>query len=260
MINNKKIIIANLKMYLALVGDVDRWLDNFSKAEKDLAFKNVELVICPPSIFIEKFINKIESKTVSVGAQNCFWENKGAFTGEISPAMLSSMGARYVILGHSERRNYLGENNEIISHKILTALKSGLKPIVCVGEDREQRKRGMTMEVILTQLDECLGGVSQGRMEDVVICYEPVWAISANNPVAPPTSDDVMSARLLIKKFLVKKYGEKVAERVRIIYGGSIDSKNVGDVCVDSGMKGGLIGHASTIPHELVKIATLMDN
>ena len=246
-------------MYISLAGEAERWLENFSKAKKDLKLSNTELVICPPAIFLDQFAKKNKSKTVFIGAQNCVWENKGAFTGEISPTMLSSSGIKYVILGHSERRKYFGENDEVVSHKMSAVLRAGVKPIVCIGEDAEQRKRGKTMEAVLKQLDGCLAEIGPGKIEDVILCYEPVWAISANNPTNPPTSDDVMSARLLIKKFLVKKYGERVADRVRIIYGGSIDSKNVDSVCVDSGMKGGLVGHASAIPHELVKIARLMD-
>ncbi len=258
--NNKNIIVANLKMYLSLAGEVERWLENFSKAKKDLKLKNTELVICPPAIFLDQFSKKNKSKTIFVGAQNCVWENKGAFTGEISPTMLSSSGIKYVILGHSERRKYFGENDEMISQKISAVLRAGIKPIICIGEDGDQRRKGLTMEVVLGQLSNCLIEIGPGKIENVIICYEPIWAISANKPKFPPTSADIMTARLLIKKFLVKKYGEKTAERVRIIYGGSVDSKNVQEVCIDSGMKGALIGSASTIPHELKKITKLMDN
>ncbi len=246
-------------MYLSLAGEAERWLENFSKAKKELKLSNTELVICPSAIFLDQFAKKNKSKTIFIGAQNCVWENKGAFTGEISPTMLSSSGIKYVILGHSERRKYFSENDEIVSRKIMAALKAGLKPVVCVGVDDDQKRRGKTMEVVLGQLNGCLGEVGSGKIENIIICYEPVWAISANKPKSPPSSDEIMTARLIIKKFLVKKYGEKIAERVRIIYGGSVDSKNIQEVCIDSGMKGGLVGSAGTIPYELVKITKLMD-
>ena len=259
MTRSKNIVVANLKMYLSLAGESERWIENFLKFKKNFDFNNTELVICPPFVFLESFLSKVKSENIFIGAQNCFWENKGAFTGEISPMMLSSMGVKHVILGHSERRNYLGEDNKIISHKISIALKNGLKPIVCIGENIQEKTKGLTMRVVLRQLEECLLEVSRSRIEDVILCYEPVWAISANNPIAPPTSDEIMSARLLLKKFLVKKYGEKIAEKVRIIYGGSINGKNVNEVCVDSGMKGGLVGSAGSIPYEILKIVKSVD-
>lgn len=255
------LVIANLKMKLASKEEVRSWLMNFEKVVKDLKLKKTEVVIGSPAIFFSEFNNlAIKRDDISLGAQNCFWEDNGAFTGEISAKMIASMNGQFVILGHSERRKYFGEKNSEIYQKVENVIKNRLTPIVCVGENAEEKEQDLTKEVVLTQLNEILGEIGPGKIEKIVLCYEPVWAISANNPESPPTSNEIMEARLLIKKFLVEKYGGPTAERVKIIYGGSVDQKNVQETCLDSGMEGALVGSCSTRPYDFAKLIKIFEN
>lgn len=253
-------VIANFKMNLTTKHEVEHWLLSFEKASKDLPEDGrVKTVLCPQAIYLEKFKNKFKSDAIDFGIQNCFWQDKGAFTGEISPAAAHSLGANYVILGHSERRNYLGETDEMVAYKIKAALKNRIRPVLCIGEDADQKRKDQLKETLLEQLKMCLSFVSSGMLDQVVICYEPVWAISANNPDHLPTSNEIMGAKLLIRKFLLSQYDEVVANRVKIIYGGSVDSKNVEEVCISAGMDGALVGSASLMPYELVKIGQALE-
>ncbi len=254
--NMNKIIIGNLKMNLLSLSERERYLKLFKKELTGKKFTDTEIVLCPPAIHLENFV-KIFGKKIKAGGQNCFWEDKGSFTGEISPAMLKNFGCEYVILGHSERRKNLRENNQDINLKIIAVLRNKLKSILCVGENAEQKMKNTA--VITEQLRDCLSGVSKGKIEDVVICYEPVWAISSNNPDHLPTTNEIMSARLIIKKFLVQEYGLKIAEKVRIIYGGSVAPTNVKETCIDAGMVGALVGRESLTPREFIKIVEIIN-
>jgi triosephosphate isomerase len=251
-----KLIIANLKMNLQSALEREQYLNLLKKELKGNKLKNSQIIICAPSIHLEG-LGKTKIKKIILGAQNLFWEEKGSYTGEISPKMLKNFGCEYVIVGHSERRRYFCERDEEINLKIMSALKNGIKPILCVGEDSSQKGEGM--KAVTKQLENCLKGVSRGKIEKVVICYEPVWAISSNNPDHLPSSNEIMSAKLLIKKFLVGSYGDKISQKVQIIYGGSVSAKNAQEVCVESGMDGALIGKESLAPHQFIKIASIIN-
>ncbi len=253
------LVVANFKMNFNMRYELQHWFANFIKAKKGIRLDSTRLILCPPFIHLSSFIKKIRSKQISFGAQDCFWEQKGAFTGEISPTMIRSFGGKYVIAGHSERRRYKGETNKIINYKVTAALKAGLQPILCIGENAREKKHDMLFSVITKQFKECLYDVGRSRIKDIIICYEPVWAISANKPDHLPTTDEIMEAKLLIKKLLIQEYEGPVSEHVRIIYGGSVVSKNVSEVCIDAGMDGVLVGGASLLPHEFVKIAQTID-
>ena len=249
------IIVGNLKMNLLSVDERDRYVQELKKAMRGKRFSKTSVVVCPPFIHSENFFkNFVKNKSVEVGAQNVFWEKKGSYTGEVSPEMLRNIGCEYVILGHSERRKYFSENNSEINLKVRAALKSGLKPILCVGESVCLQDSATATEV-KDQMRDCLAGVKKGKIADVIICYEPVWAISSNNPDHLPTADEIMGAKLLIKNILVKEYGIKEAEKVKIIYGGSVSSFNVKETCIDPGMDGALVGKESLTPRNFVKIA-----
>jgi triosephosphate isomerase (TIM) len=250
----QKLIVGNLKMNLLSPQERERYLSWMDKELKNKKLKNSEIVLCPSFVHLEAF-KKWSNKKVKLGAQNMFPEEKGSYTGEISPMMLKNLGCEYVILGHSERRRYLSENDHEINLKIISALKNGLKIILCVGENKNQET-----DIILEQLRNCFEGVRRGKMDNVSICYEPVWAISSNNPDHLPTANEIMSAKLLIKKFLVEKFGTKIAEKVRIIYGGSVDSSNVKQICINPGMDGALIGRESLVPHGFMKTAEIINN
>jgi triosephosphate isomerase len=227
--------------------------------QKELSNKrldNCELILCPPFINLEIF-RSAKTKKIQLGGQNMFWENKGSYTGEVSPLMLKNYGCEYVILGHSERRKFCHENDGEINLKVKAALKNDLKPIICIGESVKGGDDGFN--VVEKQLNNCLKDVSRGKIEKVIVCYEPVWAISSNNPDHPPTANEIMSAKLFIKKFLVEKYGAKTADKVNIIYGGSVAADSAEEVCVNSEMGGALIGKASLSPHEFVKIAEILN-
>lgn len=252
-----KLIVGNLKMNILSPLERERYFEMFKKELAGKRLKNIQFILCPPAIHLEAF-KKLKSKKTAIGAQNIFWERVGSFTGEISPSMIKNLGADYTIIGHSERRRYFNEKDEEIGLKILAALKAGLIPILCVGEDNSSQMNDAA--VIVKKLEKCLKNINRAKIENVVVCYEPVWAISSNNPDHLPTANEIMSARLLIKKFLVGKYGIKISEKVKIIYGGSVDAKNVKEVCVDPGMDGVLVGRESLTPYEFIKIAEIINN
>lgn len=253
----KKLIIGNLKMNILNPTERDRYFVAFKKEAKGKKFKNSEIVICPPAIHLESFVKSLKSKMVAIGAQNMLWESQGSYTGEISPLMIKSLKAEYVIVGHSERRKYFGETNETVNLKIKSALKNGLMPIVCIGETKNEKDMELTMDVIISQLQEGLADIKRGQLEKIIFVYEPVWAVGSD---VVPTSNEIMGAKLLIRKILTEKYGAKYAEKARILYGGSVKPKIAKQVCLDPGMDGVLVGRESLQPHELVKIAGIVDN
>ena len=251
----KKLVVGNLKMNLLTVAERDRYLESFQRDFEKLAKNSAEIVLCPPAVHLEKFVEKLKLKNVSVGAQNIFWEERGSFTGEISSLMVKNIGCKYAIIGHSERRKYFTESNENINAKIKSALKDNLIPIVCIGESQTERKNGETAEVIMAQLNQSLSDVPISRITEVVFAYEPIWAVGSD---AIPTSDEILEVKITIRKLLVEKYGASAAEKVRILYGGSVNSKNVDQVCVEPQMDGVLVGRESLIPNEFLKIVSLI--
>ena len=186
-----------------------------------------------------------------------FWEAKGSFTGEVSPAMLKDFGCEYVILGHSERRRYFCERDEEINLKIISALKNNLKPIICVGESKQEKEDNQTLSVISQQVKSALEKVSRTKAENLVIAYEPIWSVGTDEV---PKENEIMEARVLIFKILTGLFGVKYAQKVKIIYGGSVSVFTVKQVCLDPGMDGALIGRESLTPYEFVKIAEIIND
>jgi triosephosphate isomerase len=218
---------------------------------------NVELVICPPFVWLPYlFDKKNNSLNPQLGAQNCFWEEKGAFTGEISPLMLKNLGIKYVILGHSERRRYLAEDNKIINKKIKLALKLGMKPVFLVGENENEKMAGTTFEVIKNQINEGLAGISKKLIKNLLLAYEPVWAIGNGKFCQPSQAQTV---NIFLKRLIAKNYGEKIAKNIPILYGGSVDSKNALSYLDEAGMIGILVGSASLEVQEFVKIVKIIN-
>ena len=211
-----------------------------------------ELLVCPPSIFLTNVSDAIGGAAVGLGAQNMYHEPKGAFTGEISAAMLTSIGAKYVILGHSERRHVFGETDQDINNKTVAALAAGLKPIVCVGELLEERESGRTAEVIRSQFEGSLAGISTGDMQHVVIAYEPVWAIGTGKVATPDQAEQVHAD---LRKQLTDRYNAELAESVRILYGGSVKPDNAAELIGQSNIDGALIGGASLKADDFLAIA-----
>ena len=207
------------------------------------AFVGVEVVVCPPFTALAGVGWKLKGGTaIALGAQNCHWESQGAFTGEIAPPMLKELGCAYVILGHSERRQYFGETDANIQKKALACLAIGLKPIVCVGETLAQRQANDTWPVIERQLRDSLAGFTAPQIEQTVIAYEPVWAIGTGQNATPAQAQDVHAQ---IRAWLGKTFGQAAAERVRIQYGGSVKPENALTLMQQPDIDGGLIGGAS---------------
>ncbi len=244
-------------MNLLTLAERDRYLESFERELKNLPENKVEIVLCPPAVHLEKFGEKLKTQEVAVGAQNIFWEERGSFTGEISSLMIKNLGCKYVIIGHSERRKYFQETNEIVNAKLKAALQTKLMPIVCVGESQEERIAGDTAKVIISQVNQGLVDIPISKIAEVIFAYEPVWAIGSG---VIPTEDDILEVKITIKKILVEKYGSSAAEKVRIIYGGSVNSKTVAQVCLAPQMDGVLVGRESLIPSEFLKIVEILNN
>ncbi len=261
---NKILIVANWKCNPTTIDEAKVL---FEVVEKDVQkAKNVEVVICAPFVFLSDLLKiknlRIFAKgacpsvrrgsasggnNLFLGGQDCFWESHGAFTGEISPVMLKNLGCSYVIIGHSERRNFLNETSEMINKKIKSCLKARLKPILCIGE-KEGEDRAL---VLKQQLVDALKEVSATQIGGIVIAYEPVWAIGTGKACL---SDAVLEAVLLMRKILSQFYGRSTAEKVKIIYGGSVKSNNAAEYVKKVGMDGLLVGGASLNASEILKI------
>lgn len=220
--------------------------------------KNMDIVVCPPILYLEK-LTKIRTSKVKLGAQDVFWGDTGAFTGEVSSAMLYEVGVRYVILGHSERRA-LGENNDVINKKIKSALGVGLRPVLCVGENVRDIDHGY-FNFVKIQLEECLAGVSKNNISKIIIAYEPVWAISTTKDRKDATPEDSKEMVIFIRKVLSDKFGPEVSN-MRIIYGGSVNTKDVLGFLKDGGVDGLLPGRSSLDAKkfsEIVKICETLN-
>jgi len=211
-------------------------------AERVGTVAGTDVVLCPPFTSLHAVREAVDGSSIALGAQNMHWEEKGAFTGEISSNMLLTAGCNYVILGHSERRSYFGETDEIIARKVVAAIKSGLIPIVCVGETREQREEGVTEQVVERQIRGAFEGLSPGDFEGTVIAYEPVWAIGTGLTATAQQAQDVHS---YIRGVIAEMMGRDAAERTRIQYGGSVKPSNAGELFGRPDIDGGLIGGAS---------------
>jgi len=202
----------------------------------------VELAVCPPFVYLEAVGKAIAGSQVGLGAQNLYAEPKGAYTGEISPAMLRDIGCKYVILGHSERRQYQRESDSEINEKVFAALDIGLIPIVCVGELLSERESGKTLRVIRRQFGGSLSPLSPEQIVKVVIAYEPVWAIGTGKTASPEQAQEVHAD---LRKILESRYNKEVAEAVRIQYGGSVKPENAAKLFAQPDIDGALVGGAS---------------
>ena len=201
-----------------------------------------DVIICAPFVDLQAALDATKGSNIQVGAENCHWAEKGAFTAEVSTPMLKAMGVPYVIIGHSERRQYFGETNETVNKRVRAALDNGLKVILCVGEVLEEREQGVTFEVVGMQTKIALQGVSEEELKNVIIAYEPVWAIGTGKTATDEQANEVSH---MIRKLLGKLYGEEMAEATTIQYGGSMNAKNAAGLLAQPDIDGGLIGGAS---------------
>ncbi|MBQ6756985.1 MAG: triose-phosphate isomerase [Oscillospiraceae bacterium] len=210
-----------------------------------------DVVICAPFVDLPAAVKAFRDAKVGVGAENLNENEKGAFTGEVSANMLTDLGVKYVIIGHSERRQYYGETDFSVNAKVHTALEAGLNPIVCVGESLEQREKGITLELIALQVKTALSGVSADKMRRVIIAYEPIWAIGTGKTATAEQANEVCSA---IRGVIRDIYGARVARSVTIQYGGSMNEKNAAELLSQPDIDGGLIGGASLVPEKFAAI------
>jgi triosephosphate isomerase (TIM) len=213
---------------------------------------NVDLLVCPPSVYLVPVSEIVNGTKVALGAQNMYFEANGAFTGEISAAMLTDVGCSHVILGHSERRHILKETDADVNKKTLAALAAGLVPIVCVGELLAERESGQTGAVIRRQFEGSLANVPADQIEKVVIAYEPVWAIGTGKVATPEQAEEVHAE---LRELLRKHYNDKSAGNVRILYGGSVKPSNAKELLSQPNIDGALIGGASLTPDDFLGIA-----
>lgn len=243
----KKVIAGNWKMNM-LPDETIKFIDELAPLVKDT---NSEVILCTPYTDLFYALLTAQNTNIKIGAQNMHWEEKGAFTGEVSGKMLKSIGVEYVIIGHSERRQYFAETDETVNKKIKASFANELKPIVCVGETLEERESGKTEEIITTQTHLALDGLSKEQVENTIIAYEPIWAIGTGKTA---TSEDANNSIKAIRKEIEKIYGKDVSENVIIQYGGSVKSTNAKELFNTSDIDGGLVGGASLKVEEFEKI------
>ncbi|MDO8486074.1 MAG: triose-phosphate isomerase [Candidatus Staskawiczbacteria bacterium] len=242
----KNLIVANWKCNPTTLKEARALFEAVKKGTKNI---KSEIVICPPFVYLPLFSG------LTLGAQNCFSEEKGAFTGEISALQLSDLKIEYVIIGHSERRRYFSETDNDINKKIKKSLLAKLKVILCVGETEEEWKKGEKPEILEKQITENLKGISGKEIKNIVIAYEPVWAIGTGKNC---TVDETMSSVLFIRKIILKLYNREIADNIRIIYGGSVKSDNAAPYIKNARANGLLVGGASLNAEEFTKIIKII--
>lgn len=231
----KPLIVANWKMNPVTIKEAEELFNSVKQGVKDV--ENAETVICPPFIYLPLL------KGLTLGAQDSYWEEKGAYTGEVSIAMLKEIGCKYVIIGHSERRKYFNETDEIVNRKVKTTLKAGLIPIVCIGETEEEREMDKTEGVLEEEIKQ---GLDKVDVSKIVVAYEPIWAIGTGNPC---DVEEALRMKEIIQKMLSKD--------IRILYGGSAKANNAEGYLKQAGFNGLLVGGASLDPKEFIKIVNI---
>ena len=235
----KKLFAANWKMYKTPDQTRDFFRD-FLPLISD--YNRDEIAVCPPFVCLPEAVKAAKGSTIAIGGQNLHWEKEGAYTGEISAGMLLAAGCTHVIIGHSERRQYFGETDDTVNLKLKTALEAGLTPIVCVGEVLEEREAGLTEDVLRRQCLRAFHAISGKKAGKLVVAYEPVWAIGTGKTATPQLAAE---AHVLIRGEAAKAFGDKMAEALRILYGGSVKPENAKALMSEEEIDGALVGGAS---------------
>ena len=244
----KKVIAGNWKMN-KVSSEVNQFIDEVVKQVP--TSDQVEAIVCAPFPYLASLVEKAKGSNVKISAQNMHFEDKGAFTGEVSPVMLKDIGVSHVVLGHSERREYFAETDETVNKKVHAAFTHELTPIVCVGESLEQREANETMDHVETQVKKAIEGLSAEQVAKTIIAYEPIWAIGTGKTASNEQANEVCSHIRNVIKHVVS---EDVAEQVVIQYGGSVNPENIGDLLAQSDIDGGLVGGASLEPESFLKL------
>jgi triosephosphate isomerase len=237
----KTIIAGNWKMYKT-IGQAMELANGLKRELFDLDSQDIDIVLCPPFTALSEVFEVIADTNIQLGAQDIYCQDEGAFTGEVSPLMLKDAGCKFVIIGHSERRQYFYETNESVNKKIKAAIKNGLTPIVCVGETLSEREAGETFEILDDHVQNGLKDISAEDMQNMVIAYEPVWAIGTGKTA---TAQQAQEAQKYIRDLLIKMYNKDTADRARIQYGGSVKPENIAELISQPDVDGALVGGAS---------------
>ncbi|WP_435550212.1 triose-phosphate isomerase [Desulfobacterium sp. N47] len=246
--SRKPFIAGNWKMYKTCSEAVE----TAGKLVKLLSqTSDVDIMIAPAYIALAQVHEAVKGSCVMLGAQNLFWEKKGAYTGEISPEMIVSAGCTYIIIGHSERRQYFGETNETVNKKIKAAISYNLKPVFCIGESEKEREANDTFNVLDKQVKIGLEGLSQDNMQNVTLAYEPVWAIGTGKTAS---SEQAQEVHLFLRNLIEKLFGENIAESIRILYGGSVKPENIAELMTMPDVDGALVGGASLDADKFMRI------
>jgi len=235
----RRIVAGNWKMSKT-VDEAVTLVTDLKGLVKDVT--DVEIVVCPPFTALSAVREALRGSNIELAAQNMHWEDEGAFTGEVSPVMLRNLGCKYVILGHSERRTYFGETDEWVNRKVKSALSHGLLPIICVGETLKEREEGKTEEVVTRQTKAALDGIKTNGAERIVIAYEPVWAIGTGRTASADEANRVIR---IIRSVVAEVFNSRIADEIRIQYGGSVKPGNAGELFRQSDIDGALVGGAS---------------
>ena len=242
----KKIIAGNWKMNKT----PDEAISLLNTIKDKINTTDVDVVVCPPFVALPAVLEAVKGTNIAVGAQNMHFEENGAYTGEVAPNMLTALGVKYVIIGHSERRQYFAETDETVNKKTLKALEHGLIPIVCVGESLEEREQGITIDLVRLQTKIALKDVKPEDAKKVVIAYEPIWAIGTGRTATSAQAEEVCKA---IREVIAEIYSKEVAEEVRVQYGGSVNAGNANELFNMANIDGGLVGGAS-LKEEFINI------
>jgi len=245
----KTLVVANWKMNPQTLGEAKQLFNLVKRGVRNI--KKAEIVICPPFVFLSNVQYPISN--IKLGAQNLFWEKKGAYTGEVSPIMLKDLGCQYVIVGHSERRRYFEETDEIINKKLKVVIETKMSPILCIGETQKQRDRGETDKILKRQIEKALEDISKLKTQNskLSIAYEPIWAIGTGKPC---DIEEAQKIGLLIRKIVSKIYNQTISKNIRLLYGGSVNNKNAAGYIEEAGFQGLLVGGASLKAREFIEI------
>ena len=249
----KKVIAGNWKMNM-LPNEAIAFIEKITPEVKHT--KN-DVILCVPYTDLFYSLLIAQGTNIKIGAQNMHFEEKGAYTGEVSGQMLAAIGVKYVIIGHSERRQYFAETDDTVNKKVKSALKNNLTPIICVGETLKQKENNKTIEVITNQTKLALDGLNLKELENIIIAYEPIWAIGTGKTA---TKEDANNSIKEIRKEIEKIYNQDIAEKTTILYGGSVKAQNAKELFEMSDIDGGLIGGASLKPEEFIKIVNYNEN
>ncbi len=237
----KKIVAGNWKMNMTPAKAVEL----VAQLKDQVNTTNVDVVFCPPFVCLPAVLDAVKGTNIAVGAQNMYFEESGAYTGEIAPDMLVELGVKYVIIGHSERRQYFAETDVTVNKKVLKAIEHNLVPILCVGESLEEREQGITIDLVRLQTKVALKDVKPEDAKKVVIAYEPIWAIGTGKTATSAQAEEVCKA---IREVVAEVYGKEVADEVRVQYGGSVNAGNANELFNMGNIDGGLVGGASLKP------------